>query len=235
VTDELSRTLLGPALVDWCEPNHAVMPAVAEFTNTVTSLVMIAMAAFGLWLTRSHELRFRLGMVGTGFVGLGSALFHATLQRWAQAADELPMMGLGLACAWTMAQRGRRQGEGKRLAAGLLVFGVFFVLAYATATWAFQLFVGVYGVLVVWLAGRTLVLSFVEPAPRAVRRDAVVVVVAYIGSFLLFWLPEHVLLACSHPLQSWHLHGWWHLGAGVGTVAWWWWAAADRARLNLPA
>ncbi len=228
----MASVLFGPALVDWCEPNGVVASSIAEFVNTLTSVVMVLMGLAGFWLTRGRELRFRLGMLGTAGIGLGSALFHATLQRWAQAADELPMMAVGLACAWTLAQRRAAPGEGKGLAGGLLAFGLLFVLAYATATWAFQLFVGVYGLLVVWIAARTLIISFVEPAPRAVRRDAIVVVVAYIGSFLCFWLPEHVILPCAHPLQRLHLHGLWHLGAGVGTVAWWWWAAADRERLS---
>jgi hypothetical protein len=153
------------------------------------------------------------------------------LQRWAQAADELPMVALGLACAWTMAQREAPLGAGRRLAAGFLVFGLLFVWAYTVATWAFLLFIGVYGVIVAWLAIRTLYLSFVAPAPVAIRRAAVAVVVAYLGSFSCFWVPEHLLFPCDHPLQRLQLHGLWHLGAGLGTVTWWWWAMRDRERL----
>jgi hypothetical protein len=60
------------------------------------------------------------------------------------------------------------------------------------------------------------------------KRTAIVVIAAYIGGFFLFWVPEHVLLGCDHPLQALHLHSFWHIGAGIGTVAWWRWAILDR-------
>ena len=157
--------LAGPALVDWCEPNGAVVPFVAEFVNAATSVFMMALAAAALWRGRDLEPRFRLGLAGTVLVGLGSAMFHATLLRWAQAADELPMVGLGLTCAWTLSQRRAGPGAGRPLGFGLLAFGLLFAWAYALAPWAFQLFVGVYGVLVLWIAGRTLGLT-----PSAVAR-----------------------------------------------------------------
>lgn len=220
-----------PALVDWCESNYAVTPWVAEFWNTASSWLIVAMGVFGFWRCRDAELRFRLGMVGACAVGFGSSAFHGMLLRWAQAADELPMVWLGLACAWTMADRARAPGEGTGLAWGLFGFGIAFCVAYWTVPAAFLLFVGVYGVIVAWLAIRTLHLSFFRSTSPRCRRMAVLVVAAYLGAFFAFWLPEHVLLPCDHPLQILQLHSWWHVGAGVGTVAWWEWARADREGL----
>jgi dihydroceramidase len=216
--------------VDWCEANYAVTPHVAEWWNTVSSLAMVAVALAGLWRVRHAELRFRVGMVGLAAVGLGSAGFHGTLLRFAQAADELPMVWLGLACVWALADRARAPGEGRGFLGALVAFGVLFCAAYFTVPWAFQLFVGVYAAMVAWVAVRTIQLTWLGPSSTALRRAGATMVVGYLGSFFVFWLPEHVLLGCAHPLQALQLHSFWHLGGAVGTVAWWEWAALDRER-----
>jgi dihydroceramidase len=216
-----------PALVDWCEPNYLYGPWVAEAWNTASSLVLVVLGVLGMF--RLHGLRFRLGMFGLAGVGAGSALFHGSLVRLAQAADELPMVWLGLACVWTIADREKPPGEGRVLAAGFLLFGALFTIAYAVVPWAFTLFLGVYGALVAWLALRTAQLTLGAPFP--IKRAALATIGAYLGSFFVFWVPEHVVLACDHPLQAVQLHAWWHVGAGIGTYAWWWWAYLDRERV----
>lgn len=40
------------ASVDWCEPNYAWTPFVAEFWNTISSLAMIGVGLMGLVLNR---------------------------------------------------------------------------------------------------------------------------------------------------------------------------------------
>ena len=219
-----------PSLVDWCEPNYAVSPFVAEWWNTLSSLAMAAIGLAGLWRMRNGALRFRFGMLGATGCGLGSAAFHATLLRVGQAFDELPMVWLGLACAWTMADRAKAPGEGKPLALGLAAFGAAFCVAYATVPWAFALFIAVYGLVVAWLAIRTMHLSFFSESSGEIKRKAALVVIAFLGAFFLLWIPEHVLLGCENPVQVFQLHSGWHIGAAVGTVAWWEWAALDRAR-----
>lgn len=225
--------LHAPALIDWCEPNYVIHARVAEWWNTLSSLAMGAMGLVGAWRARDAEVRFRIGMLGLVAIGLGSAAFHGTLLRIAQAADELPMVWLGLACVWALADRARAPGEGLRLARGLAAFGVGFCLAYAAVPWAFGLFLAVYGAMVAWLAIRTVWLTWRRPAKDgaatgALRTAAATVILGYLGSFVLFWVPEHVLFACDHPVQAVHLHAWWHLGAGVGTYAWWTWSRLDR-------
>ena len=84
----------GPASIDWCEPNYLVNPYVAEWWNFVSSLIMAAIPAYGLyWMWRQQrEWRFLLLDVAVIVIGLGSALFHGTLTFWGQLADELPML-----------------------------------------------------------------------------------------------------------------------------------------------
>lgn len=79
---------------DWCEPNHLHTPYIAEFWNTLSSvpIVVFSLAALVVGI-RGHFLsRFTVPCALTALVGLGSIAFHATLQYWGQAMDELFMV-----------------------------------------------------------------------------------------------------------------------------------------------
>ncbi|KAJ2720025.1 alkaline ceramidase ydc1 [Coemansia sp. Benny D115] len=74
------------------QENYVACKYIAEFWNTTTNLAFFALAAFGIWKVRSskQEYRFVLCYLGMLIVGLGSWLFHMTLQYQWQLADELP-------------------------------------------------------------------------------------------------------------------------------------------------
>ncbi|CAH7670845.1 ceramidase [Phakopsora pachyrhizi] len=86
----------GPATasIDWCESNYAVTRFIAEFANTLSNLVFVALALFGLKKCRDSRLPIPLSLcqVGIALVGIGSFLFHATLKYEWQLGDELPMI-----------------------------------------------------------------------------------------------------------------------------------------------
>jgi len=81
---------------DWCESNYVVTSYIAEFWNTLSSLPIAALGLFGMVYTfssqKTYKLSFLLAYIGLVIVGLGSALFHATLRFEAQMADEYPMI-----------------------------------------------------------------------------------------------------------------------------------------------
>lgn len=83
------------ANIDWCERNYSVTPYVAELWNALSSLPIFFFALAGYIAGRKYskcEDRFRLGYAIMMLVGLGSFMFHATLRRYAQCMDELPML-----------------------------------------------------------------------------------------------------------------------------------------------
>lgn len=84
--------------VDWCEPNFLHSTYIAETWNTFTNLFYIFLGIYAFYnsykLKISVPIRFKLLFTCFIIVGLGSILFHATLQRWAQLIDELPMLYL---------------------------------------------------------------------------------------------------------------------------------------------
>lgn len=103
--------------VNWCEADYTFTRYIAEFFNTLSSLFMVLFGLLG-----NYSLRFlhlnplneptssyirdpliedpyvtginRLGWTWAALqlVGWGSVAFHATLQWWAQAFDEVPMV-----------------------------------------------------------------------------------------------------------------------------------------------
>lgn len=70
------------ASVDWCEPNYVWSPYVAEWWNTVSSLAIVASGLMGVWncLKYGYKMRFLYPSIFMVLVGVGSLLFHGTLQ-----------------------------------------------------------------------------------------------------------------------------------------------------------
>ncbi|CAD7934926.1 unnamed protein product [Amoebophrya sp. A25] len=110
-------------------------------------------------------------LVGTSvvLVGIGSALFHGTLQRWAQVADELPMVwsALGFQFALQNAIRNARMRSDssfpatkKGARASLLLWASWAIcMVLATGLYFlcdFLFFIGLYAFLVCLLAARAL-------------------------------------------------------------------------------
>jgi dihydroceramidase len=221
------------ASVDWCEPNYTFAPWVAEVVNTATSLPMGALGAYGAWRAwrTGEEARWALGFAGLGVVGFGSAAFHGTLLRGPQALDELPMVWLGLVGVWLVFSRAAPSGtrRGAAAAAALAVYAAIFTALYLWMEDYFQFFIATYGLLVAAMTVTGVHHTWIKPGHAASGPLLMGSILCYLGSLAFFWIPEHVLLPCEHPLQALHLHGLWHLGAGYGTWLWLLWARADRA------
>lgn len=80
--------------IDWCEDNYAVSHYIAEFWNTVSSLLFVAAGVLGLFLAYRHRLENRYFWLNgcVIVIGCGSTMFHGTLQFGWQLWDEIPMI-----------------------------------------------------------------------------------------------------------------------------------------------
>lgn len=225
-----------PADVNWCEPDFVWTPWVAEPLNTLSSLPMVALGLYGAWCVWRSDLvqerRFLVNYVGLAVVGLGSAAFHGTLLRWAQALDELPMVWLGLVGLWTVWQRAEPRGTGKALAAVAVAFAALFSAAYLRAPAFFTVFITTYALCAASMVAGALRWTFLHPSPPVIRRVFLGSAAMYMGTLLCCWVPEHVLLPCDSPIQAIPLHALWHLGAGFGTYLWILWSILDRRRVE---
>ena len=221
------------AVVDWCEPNYVVSPYIAEFWNTLSSVAIFLVGAYGVWRwARSRgdlEPRFGAGFLWLAAVGLGSTLFHGTLLRLPQAADELPMIWLSLVCFYCLVTRRPDTPEAtrQRWVAGLTAYALVFSVAYFAIKAYFVFFLLSYGLVVGYVCIATWRLAFRESRHPMLKRLFWWSVVAYIGGFSLFWIPERTL-GCAHAFQSIQPHAWFHLSGAIGPYAWVLFAAFDR-------
>ena len=75
---------------NWCEPDYVYTPLVTELWNSVTSLSFLVGPVLGWGRAKCWEVRLNLLLVAA--IGLGSVVFHATLQYEGQLLDEVPMI-----------------------------------------------------------------------------------------------------------------------------------------------
>ena len=84
------------------QSNYVVISFIAEFANTISSLLITIIALVGWYLSRrdhevAHQIEYGIAYSGVAFVGVGSAAFHATLRTGPQYLDEVPML-IAAAC-----------------------------------------------------------------------------------------------------------------------------------------
>ena len=246
----LAEAYARPSNVDWCESNYAYSPLIAEMWNTASSVPMTFVAIFGLWKAREcllMESRWAWAWAMLAVVGVGSALFHATLLHVFQAADELPMLYCNLVFAYLMLEeraetRSRRFAEvfakrpehaaaAQTLRASRrawLVPSLFFVGASQTYLYfafpsVYEVFMGSYVTVILWLVARSVRLAwFAEDATKTQRRFVRAALACYGGGSAV-WIFENVVCGVKGeegggwPMQWAHLHAVWHAGACLGT------------------
>mmetsp|Transcript_87209 Transcript_87209/g.244717 ORF Transcript_87209/g.244717 Transcript_87209/m.244717 type:complete len:297 (-) Transcript_87209:149-1039(-) len=205
----------GPATatVDWCEPNYVHTRYVAELFNTLSCVPMIVVSLRGLYLARKYRLepRIYLCWMGIGVIGVGSGLFHGTLQWSGQALDELPMMYFSLLFAYTAVEASNVAVRYTWLPWVEGAYSLTFTMAYFYYPFFFPVFVASYTVAVLgtmyqsWRvykvyypkAGRDEhgcdAKSMGDTAGRWQRTLFWIAAGSYPCGVFLFWLPENTL------------------------------------------
>ena len=76
---------------DWCEENYEVSDYVAEFVNTLTGFLYFLPGIFGVAYHQGLSVHSKLLLFFISCIGVGTVLFHCSLQYSAQLVDELPI------------------------------------------------------------------------------------------------------------------------------------------------
>ena len=150
-----------------------------------------------------------------------------------QAFDELPMVLGGMALLYCMMVRHPESaGRERRWQLGMLGYCLLFLMGYFSLENYFVWFLWTYSALVTMMVFLSVRLSFGPSGSPTHRRLVVAAAGLYVGGVVFFWVPEHLLLSCDHPLQQLQLHSGWHLLAGTGTYFAILFALYDRQRLK---
>ncbi|KAF1327904.1 Alkaline phytoceramidase, partial [Globisporangium splendens] len=201
------------ATIDWCEPNYQHSFYVAEFWNTLSNLLFVLLGLYGLRqsMKQGFEPRFHVQFIGVIVTGLGSAMFHGTLQSVHQQCDETPMVWAMLVCN----EINQLNIPKSTVVAVLTFLGVAFAVVHAIYrfTTFFQL---AFGTLAVLCCVRLCFFysSVQDPRAKAVARS-------YVRNSLIgfaFWMIDYHY--CHHmrelPVNP-QGHAWWHIFMGISS------------------
>jgi len=196
--------------IDWCEKNYAVTIYIAEFWNTVSSFHFVLIALWTLWTYRTSELetRFKVGNLLLAFTGLGSMLFHGTLKRQTQLADELPMGYVILSFFYITVCHTKNH---LKWVLALSLYAVAFTAAMLLSfnNFIFQLPVLIIVVYIICVHFK----MFWTNDPLIDHTAWLLLVASFCFLFVgtMAWPLERLYCRQVHSLQ---LHSWWHIGTG---------------------
>lgn len=219
--DPFSREMgfWGPvdASLDWCEPNYAITPYIAEFWNTISAIPMFTWSLVGWYLCYKSgvkEARFKVLLASLGFIGIGSVCFHGTLRFSAQLLDELPMMiasYCSLFCALEIENNVPRRSAVIGCIAGMLFQGI----SYAVFKWYLIFIVGYILVMIIQMVIITqhIIRDFKTHSWKSQAFWLSLIGLAMIFCSCTLWILEN---AFCETLGKFKLHAVWHVFGGYG-------------------
>uniref|UniRef100_A0A7S1Q837 Alkaline ceramidase n=1 Tax=Neobodo designis TaxID=312471 RepID=A0A7S1Q837_NEODS len=209
--------------IDWCERNYQITPYIAEFWNTTSNWVMIAMALWGLRQCRTYSLepRFYVGFLTVVIIGIGSTAFHMTLSYVGQQGDESPMI-ITLICwwyhlVWLHPETERRYPIARRVSAVMC-----FVMAIGWTVvhyiYAFVLVFQVAFGVVIFAAGMQVLREVKLITDVNARALGFAFTVTFMSAFGL-WLVDNAFCGTLYTLPMGipnpQFHAWWHALTGI--------------------
>lgn len=207
------------ATIDWCEPNYQHSFYIAEFWNTVSNLLFVLLGLYGLLRSANEgfEWRFHAQFVAVMVTGLGSAMFHGTLQLVHQQCDETPMVWAMLVWIYIV-YNNEIQNAGlpdKFVIPFLTIVGIAFAVVHAIYrfTTLFQLF---FGTLAILCCIRLCVhyTQVKDPLARAVA-------MSYVRNSLIGFVAWMIDYHMCQPISQWPFnpqgHAWWHIFMGISS------------------
>lgn len=209
--------------IDFCEPNYALSPYIAEFHNTWSSLVIALMGLVGmLYGNPLKEWNVTVMFFILFIIGIGSAGLHSTLHWFPQSSDEIPMLWQTLSFLYVLLICQYESSINS------YYLGFIFLFITAAQTFAYYLYQQIYAVFIVSMILYTAAVILWSGYLCYKHRDDQYLVNTWITSFVCFVLIGFVLwvidmnlcnslLPIYHQLYGLTLHILWHLFAGLGT------------------
>lgn len=215
--------------IDWCEENYVVSTYIAEALNTVTNSIFILLALFAVFHAYKNKLEPRFIFSGLGFllVGIGSWLFHMTLQYRFQLLDELPMIYATCIPFWSVFSEFKTKTQSKLIGAAtfLAANSLTLIYLYFKDPTIHQV---AYALLNLGIIVRSVNLTnkYVKDthAKRQLYKVMLLGVAIFLLGYLLWNLDIHFCSNVRGLRRSWGIpygfvlegHGWWHILTGTG-------------------
>ncbi|KAI8058649.1 alkaline phytoceramidase family protein [Gilbertella persicaria] len=196
--------------VDWCEENYIHSEYIAEFWNTLSSLAMVALGWLGVALHhKSLGWRLSAGYLLIVIVGIGSMLFHATLQFEHQMWDEVPMVWTACYLMWVLLSEHGYQSQYHTIGISLYCALATFVTSQNKGTTQFYMFQSSFGI-VMWTDLYFVYKIYYHTQLAHIKQ------LFHQGVYLLVlaisvWLFDANLCFVYAYLPNPQLHAWWHL------------------------
>mmetsp|Transcript_4043 Transcript_4043/g.5395 ORF Transcript_4043/g.5395 Transcript_4043/m.5395 type:complete len:285 (+) Transcript_4043:264-1118(+) len=194
--------------VDFCEKSYVRSPYVAEFWNSISSLIFVFLGLYGLVETVKLNARwvYPALFLTLALIGIGSTIFHGTMRWWGELWDELPMLLLGLFYVVSLSgcHSVTTGTKGVYFYSALLAFLFAMVVAYVKFK-VYEIFLHSFTVLILLSLGITL-LS--RPKSRNLQ-ILLLMIVGELGTAKAFWSLDHQLCGLSPVVPYFHVV--WHV------------------------
>ena len=213
--------------VDFCEKDYLLSSYIAEFHNSWSSIVGIALLpALALIFPRASnptgEWRFTLMNLVLIAVGIGSFALHSSLTALAQSSDEVPMLYMNLVFLYALMEGKSKLGSPRypHLPLILVAIAVLQTIIYYTFQRYYGVFLFSYISVVVVVVLWTGHMAWHDADPLSNRLwKAAIASYVLIGTPL--WIVEMNMCDTLLPyFNAWGgltFHILWHFGAGLGT------------------
>ncbi|KAH8894143.1 alkaline phytoceramidase [Thozetella sp. PMI_491] len=214
--------------LNFCEEDYVVTRYIAEFINTLSSLVFVVYGIYGLRSLRGKPQAMSRAISYFGLMGVGicSAGYHMTLKYHTQMSDELSMHLLLTPLLYRLLTH---KADQQRIRLVGIVLSIIFttVMVIHMALDEFLLHATSFGLGIYLLTTRTLSIIRQIPQPRvkgSLRSIALFGVANFVFGYFV-WLIDawtcRLLIDARHsiglPLAFiLELHGWWHIFTAIG-------------------
>ncbi|KAE8354427.1 alkaline phytoceramidase [Aspergillus coremiiformis] len=215
--------------LNFCEEDYIVTRYIAEFINTLSSLVYVIYGIHGLVQLRHEKNAGSRAIAYCGLMGVGicSAGYHMTLKYHTQMSDELSMHLLTTPLVYRILSF-QTSPQHSRTVGIILALLFTVVMVVHMVMDEFLLHATTFGMAVYLIATRTLKIIPREIPDPATRKRIQTVALFGCASFIfgyLVWLVDNwacrVLTTTRRsvglPLAFFlELHGWWHVFTAIG-------------------
>ncbi|CAL3967690.1 hypothetical protein PZA11_003926 [Diplocarpon coronariae] len=214
---------------NFCEEDYILTSYIAEVVNTLTNLTYLYYALHGIKnnANRKDAVLRNLPYLGIAGVGLGSAVFHATMKNYTQWCDDLSML-VAVATVYH-----RVSTFDKSLSTTVISGFVITAVIAAFSVWhcvtdEITMHSVLFAIMIILVGGKTRSIITARVEDPAVAKEVKNLAAWGAGIFVSGFIIWNIDNAICSSLTSWkrnvgmpwsfvlELHGWWHVFTGVG-------------------